>query len=133
MSRENVEVLRPLYDAWRRGDYDEGLDAFDAEIEWRPAAEIPGHPGVSFGREAAKRFLTDWRDTWETYSVEVERYIDLGDRVLVLAREHGRGRGSGLDVESEFAQLWTMCDGKAVRMQEWRTWEEALEAVGLRE
>ena len=36
-------------------------------------------------------------------------------------------------METEFGQLWTLCDGKAVRMQEWRTWEQALEAVGLAE
>jgi hypothetical protein len=133
MSRENVERLRPLYEAWRRGAYDEGLEVLDQHIEWCAAAEIPGHPGASYGRAAAIKFLVEWRDTWETYSVEVEKLIDLGDQVLALVREKGTGRGSGLPVETQFAQLWTMQDGRAVRMQEWRTWEAALEAVGLRE
>jgi ketosteroid isomerase-like protein len=133
MSQENVERLRPLYDAWRRGAYDEGLDVLDPNIEWVAAAEIPGHPGTSYGRAAASKYLAEWRETWETYSVEVERFIELGDQVLALARERGRGRGSGLTVQTEFAQLWTMQDGRAVRMQEWRTWKDALEAVGLRE
>ena len=53
--------------------------------------------------------------------------------MLALVGEKGTGRGSGLPIETQFAQLWTMQDGRAVRMQEWRTWEEALEAVGLRE
>ena len=133
MSRENIDRLRPLYEAWRRGAYDEGLDVLDPRIEWTAATEIPGHPGTSYGRAAAGKYLAEWRETWETYSVEVERFIDLGDRVLAVARERGRGRGSGLIVETQFAQLWTMHEGRAVRMQEWRTWEEALQAVGLRE
>ena len=133
MSRENVDRLRPVYDAWRRGAYDEGVQVFHPDIEWRPALEIPGHPGISFGRAAAAKYLADWRETWETYSVEVDRFIDLGERVLVLAREQGRGRESGLEVETQFAQLWTLSEGQAVRMEEWRTWEQALEAVGLPE
>ncbi len=133
MARENIARLRPLYAAWQRGAYDEGLDVLDPQIEWRPAAEMPGHAGVSYGREAATRYLADWRATWGTNSVEVARFIEVGDQVLALARERGEGRGSGLVVETEFAQLWTMHEGRAVRMQEWRTWEEALEAIGLRE
>ncbi|HWH43396.1 MAG TPA: nuclear transport factor 2 family protein, partial [Thermoleophilaceae bacterium] len=86
VARNNVECLQPLYDAWRRGAYDEGLDVLDAEIEWRGAAEIPGHEGPIYGRAAAARFLAEWRETWESYSVEVERFIELGDRVLVLVR-----------------------------------------------
>ena len=39
MSQENVERLRPLYDAWRRGAYEEGLDVLDPQIEWRAAAK----------------------------------------------------------------------------------------------
>ena len=133
MSQENVERLRPLYDAWRRGAYEEGLEVLDPQIEWRAAAEIPGHRGVLYGRAAAAKYLGEWRQTWEDYSVTVERFIDLGDQVLALARERGSGRGSGLVLDTEFAQLWTMRDGRAVRMQEWRTWSEALEAMGLRE
>lgn len=133
MSRENVERLQPLYDAWRRGAYEEGLEVLDPQIEWRAAAEIPGHRGALYGRAAAAKYLEEWRQTWEAYSVVVERFIDVGDQVLALARERGSGRGSGLVLDTEFAQLWTMRDGRAVRMQEWRTWSEALEAVGLRE
>ena len=133
MSRENVERLRPLYEAWGRGAYDEGLDVLDERIEWRAAAEIPGHGGIVYGREAAAKYLVEWRGTWQTYSVEVERFVDLGDEVLVLARERGRGLGSGVIVETMFAQLWTMHEGRAVRMQEWRTWDEALSALGLQE
>lgn len=73
MSRENVERLRPLYDAWRRGAYEEGLDVLDARIEWRAAAEIPGHGGTVYGRVAAEKYLVEWRRTWDAYSVEESR------------------------------------------------------------
>jgi ketosteroid isomerase-like protein len=33
-------------------------------------------------------------------------------------RAHGRGRASGLSLDSRFSQVWTLRDGKAVAMQE---------------
>jgi ketosteroid isomerase-like protein len=135
MSRENVKCLQPLYEAWRRGDYQSGLEVLHPDIEWTAATDIPGGDSVCHGREAVRAFLTDWRGAWSEYRVQVREFIDLDrdDQVLVLAHEYGRGETSGAGVQTEFAQLWTIRDGQAVRMQEWRHWWEALEAIGLSE
>lgn len=71
---------------------------------------MDGH--LRHGKASASKYLSEWRETWETYSVEVERFIDLGDQVLALAVERGRGRESGLMVETKFAQLRTMRDAR---------------------
>ena len=56
------------------------------------------------------------------------------DQVLVFSREGGRGRGSGAEVVTQpTAHLWTIRDGKAIRMQSYWERSEALEAVGLSE
>jgi ketosteroid isomerase-like protein len=62
-----------------------------------------------------------------------EEFIDAGaDKVLVFSREGGRGRGSGADVVTQpTAHLWTMRDGKAIRMQSYWERADALEAAGL--
>jgi ketosteroid isomerase-like protein len=64
-----------------------------------------------------------------------ERFIDAGhDRVLVFSREGGRGKESGAEVQTHLtAHLWTLRDGKAIRMQSYWERAEALEAVGLSE
>lgn len=64
-----------------------------------------------------------------------EEFIDAGaDQVLVFSREGGRGRGSGAEVESHpTAHLWTIRDGRAVRMQSYWERADALEAAGLQE
>jgi ketosteroid isomerase-like protein len=135
MSQENVECLQPLYEAWRRGDYQSGLEVLHPDIEWTAAADIPGGDRVCHGREAVRAFLLDWRGAWCEYRVQPQQFIelDVDGQVLVLAHEYGRGKTSGVDVQTEFAQLWTIRDGQAVRMQEWRNWQDALEAVGLSE
>jgi ketosteroid isomerase-like protein len=134
MSRENVKCLQPLYEAWRRGDYQSGLEVLHPDIEWTAATDIPGGDSVCHGREAVRAFLTDWRGAWSEYRVEAREFIELDlDQVLVLVHEHGRGKTSGVGLQTEFAQLWTIRDGQAVRMQEWRNWHEALKAAGLSE
>lgn len=53
-------------------------------------------------------------------------------QVLVFAREGGRGKGSGAEVQTNpTAHLYTMRNGKAVRMQSYWERADALEAVGL--
>jgi len=53
--------------------------------------------------------------------------------VVVLYRAVGRGKGSGIDLETRFGHVWTVREGRAVRWEILRTPAEALEAVGLRE
>ena len=71
----------------------------------------------------------------EDYQVITEEFIDAGgDLVLVFAREAGRGRGSGAEVVSQpTAHLWTLRNGKAVRLQSYWGRAGALEAAELRE
>ena len=43
------------------------------------------------------------------------------------------GRGSGVEVEMEYWQVWLFRDGKAARWEEYLDRQEALEAAGLKE
>ncbi len=63
--------------------------------------------------------------------MEVEEYRTNGDFVVVLTRYIGRGKGSGVDVDTPGAHLWTVRDGRAVRMVVFSDRERALEAAGL--
>ncbi len=62
-----------------------------------------------------------------------EEFIDAGNRVVVRAYFRGRGRGSGLEVDTRFYELYTLRGGKIVRVDEFTGLEEALEAAGLSE
>jgi ketosteroid isomerase-like protein len=60
----------------------------------------------------------------------VERYVDGGDEVVVLAQYTGSGQGSGVPVSGEHGYVWTVRDGQAVRFQWFQSHSEALEAAG---
>ena len=45
-------------------------------------------------------------------------------------RLKGRGRGSGLEIDALFYDVYTLRDGKIVRMDQFTERSEALDAVG---
>src|SRR5918912_4142939 len=56
---------------------------------------------------------------------------DAGERVVVLGEIVGRGRLSGLPFRSPFGHVWTIRDGKAVRLDGYLDHEVALAAADV--
>jgi ketosteroid isomerase-like protein len=95
MPRDKVEVARRAVDAYSRRDVG-GLFAELAtpDFEWYPAIVRALDGGGYRGREGVDRFGTDTSENWEELQSVAEEFRDLGDRVLVLRRLKGRGKGS---------------------------------------
>ena len=134
MSQENVEIVRRAYQRWQESggpDY----EFLDSEIEWRGPREFPDLAEPHFGHEGVARYLAKVNEAFDDYRMVPEEFIDAGgDQVLVFSREGGRGKGSGAEVQTNpTAHLWTMRDGKAIRMQSYWERSDALEAAGLSE
>jgi ketosteroid isomerase-like protein len=146
MSKEAVEVLRRAFeDASRVTDPSGGridvldpktvevvFDSFDPEIEFREDPRFP-EAGVFTGTEAVRRYFNQFIENFDEFAFEAEDFIDLGDdRVLILFRFRTRGKGSGAKVEARPGWIYTVRDGKAVRIEAYFDQGEALEAAGLR-
>ena len=96
----------------------------------------PSVAGRSSRRITASRarasFIADWTESWENWELEVVELIDAGeDRVLAILHQRGRSKTTGLEVEMDFAQLWTVRDGKQVRMEMYADPQQGREAAGL--
>ena len=136
MSRENVEIIRRMYDAWLADDTGVVFETFDADIELNPDPEAAwvGIGQVYRGHAGMRSYMALVYEAFEGYRPEVEELIDVGDRVLTLAIEHGKGRGSGADVQAnKTAHVWTLRDGKAIRVDLYLNRDSAFRAVGLAE
>jgi uncharacterized protein len=133
MSEENVEVVRGVYDAWQRGDFDAALEAFHEDIEWvgPPGISRAGGEWDTRGHEGVRRSLGRWLSTWVEYRFELRELIDHGNEVLACGWQHGRGKGSGVEVSEEIFSVWTLQAGKIVRQRMFRDRAQALEAAGL--
>jgi uncharacterized protein len=133
MSRENVEVVREMWAAYARGDFQASLAVYTEDTVWDDTRYRPDG-AVHLGRDALIEVVRTWRGTWEHYASEAEEVLDAGgDRVAVILRETGQGKGGGVEMTNRWGLVVTVRDGKIVHTMVYRRPEEALEAVGLRE
>ncbi|MET0836433.1 MAG: nuclear transport factor 2 family protein [Thermoleophilaceae bacterium] len=119
--------LRVLYEALNRGEFDVMLARCHPGVELHVAPNQAGldFEGVYHGREGTARAFATWWDAWAEYRVETAELIDFGDRIVVLSQQFGRGRESGVQVETPHAVVITFDQGWAVRVQLYWDWKEA--------
>jgi ketosteroid isomerase-like protein len=138
MSQENVEIVRRVYDAAARRDAATLFSLYDHDVEWDGSrtrwAEVFQGMVHFHGHEQLRGFLRQYYEVWESFEDELQEVIDAGDRVVSVVTSRGRGRASGVDVEWRGnAGVWTIRDGKVIRVVWFPSREEALDAAGLRE
>lgn len=127
--------MRRFYAAWLRRDPSE-MGTLDPDIELHPDPENEwvGIKPLYRGPEGVLEYMRIVYEAFEDYHPEIERLIDAGDKVVTLAVESGRGRGSGAEVQSaRTAHVWTLRHRKAIRLDLYNDREEAFRAVGLEE
>ena len=133
MSQDNVEIARRAIDAFNRRDFDGYDDLYAPDFEWFPALTMALEGGGYRGREGVEKFAADTRENWEELQALPEEFRDLGDRVLVLGRMQGRGKGSGAQVD---APVWNILDFRGGRIWRSRVFfdrAKALRAAGVSE
>ena len=134
MSQENVEIVRRIFQQWASGSLS-STEVFDSDVEYsRIGAETPALEGRWLGLDEMRTAMREYLEAVADLRIEAERIIDLGgERVLVLSRHTARGKQSGVPIEHEIGDVFTLRDGKIVRFDSYWDRAEALEAVGLSE
>jgi ketosteroid isomerase-like protein len=139
VSQENVELVRRLYAEltsrastreFEQRLSDEALSAFfDPGIEWFPVTQSPLAVDSYRGFDGVRRFWGEFLSTWDEYTVQPLKFDDAGDLVAVVVRIVGWTRD--LEVDATRSSLWTIRDGRVVRVQAFAEPEGAREAAGL--
>lgn len=132
MPGNNVDLVRASFEAFGRGDFDEAFAAYDPAVQWHTADDEPDSQTYS-GLPALRRFVEHLADPWTDRfgpAVKFEDFIDCGDWVVApwSAVLHGHGSGIEMPVAETYAVL--VQDGRIRRVEEYRTVEQALKAVG---
>jgi ketosteroid isomerase-like protein len=130
-SLTNVEVVQQAYEEFREtGEITEQFAHPD--FVW-DMSHYTGWPEqqMYYGVEGATRFITEWRDAWDDWVWEVRSIHAAGDKVVVIAYQSGRSKSTGVRVEMNFAQVFTVKDGRQTRMEMYSDLDEALAAAGV--
>ena len=134
MSQENVEIVRRAYAQFDAGRPDPRVPRSGDRVA-RTARVPRSRSNRTSAHEGVERYIDKVNEAFDDYRMAPEEFIDAGeDRVLVFSREGGRGKGSGAEFRRDLtAHLWTLRNGKAIRMQSLLERSDALEAAGLSE
>jgi ketosteroid isomerase-like protein len=133
MSRENVEIVARGY-AHFGATGELLIETLSADFVWDMSKfegwpERPTYDGI----DGAKEFIADWTAAWDDWKLEVKDLIDAGDQVVAIVHQQGRSKVTGVLVEMDFAQVWSLRDGAATCMEMYSDVSQAFEAVGLPE
>jgi ketosteroid isomerase-like protein len=136
VSREIVEIVRELLDAFARRDHERVFNFYDAEIEWdaSSAAELNADlADVYHGHEGVRAYWRLWLSAWRDIEFEVQDVLDGGDEVVALIRNQRQwGRHSGIETKMPpYGLVFTIRNGKVVRWRGFSDQESALKAAGL--
>ena len=135
MSQENVETLRWLYGEWANGNLWALRDIADPAIEWEWSermASVYGGPRIYRGLEEIGEATLEWLEAWDSNWMTAEDFIEAGDQIVVLMRLHAQAAGTDTVTEQRATAVWSLCNGKALRVRYYDDEAEALEAAGLR-
>ncbi len=133
MPSENLELVRSVFAAWERGDFD-SADWADPEIEF-VLADGP-QPGIWTGHAGMAEAVREALDAWEEVRLVGDAYRRLdGNRTLILIRRRARGKGSGLEVteaiRTQGAVLFHVQSGTVTRLVLYWDRDRAFADLGL--
>jgi ketosteroid isomerase-like protein len=131
MSQENVENIRAWFEDWNAtGELD--LSVVHPDLIYHPRSDEPD-PSPHIGRDAYERLLRGFMDSFSEIKFDLIEIVDTGDYVIASTVLRCRGSASGADVNDAYVFVSKIRDGLIVEGWEYRTRQEALEAVGLSE
>ena len=133
MSQENVELVRSGYRAFAEGDIETVLSVLDPQITLEEREATLDTPSTYHGHQGFLDMVATVNEGLEDVRYEPQRFVDLGDRVLVEVRRKGRGSLSGVPVERWQFHVWEIAKGRATAFWTYGDRQDALEAAGLRE
>lgn len=129
MSQEKVEIARRGIDAFNHGDV-EAFAAYateDVELFTALAGAVEGRG--FHGRAGIEAYFRVTDETWGEFRILAGDYRDLGDRVLVVGRVWGRGKGSRVPVEAPVAIVVDFRGERVWRLHSYLDETEALADV----
>ena len=129
VSQANVDKALNFITAYNRRDFDAAMKDFDPDVDWVLPEQQSSDSAR--GREEIRRFFEQLDETFDEFRLEAQESVDAGDRVATRLRYYGRGKGSGIELDTEmYHQVATFRDGIIVRMEYVTSWPAALEALG---
>jgi uncharacterized protein len=132
MSKENVDLVRAIYDAFAAGDIGGVLARMSPDIVWNEAENFPYADGNPYcGPQAILNgVFARIGAEWDGFEAVAEELLDAGDTVVALGRYRGTCKATGRAMDAQLAHVWRIAGGKAARFQQYADTLQAARVTG---
>jgi uncharacterized protein len=111
----NFDSVKQVYQAFAEGDIPTVLGLLNSDIDWTEAEGFP-YAGTYHGpRAVLEGVFMRLGSEWNGFAAIADEFIDAGDTVVVLGKYSGTYKATGKSFQANFAHVWKMQDGKALR------------------
>src|SRR3954471_1240441 len=119
MSQENVESLRAYWEKWNQGEADPS-SLLDPEVVYEDS-NLPDHTGEAYrGHAGVARATERWLEPFENLTVELERIVGSGDRLVSIHHAKATARHTGIELEGPLAYFYEFREGKVIYFRSFR-------------
>lgn len=127
--QENTKLVQQGYHHFKSGNIPALLDMLSDNVEWVfPELKGVAVTGTRRGRKEVADFYAKLAETQETLSFEPREFVAQGDKVVVLGHYSFRVKATGRQFESDWAEVFTIKNGKIARFQEYANTAAAMVA-----
>jgi ketosteroid isomerase-like protein len=126
-----VEIVRTTMESFNLDGVDAIADRISPDFQTTTPPSLSVEPDTYRGPEGVRRWFDAWEGTMDEVRFDVDELVDAGDRVIAVSRMVARSHTTGIEVEQAVSLVWTLRDGRAVRLDPYATREEAARAAGL--
>jgi ketosteroid isomerase-like protein len=129
---ENVEIVRAVYEAFNRRDWDALFRHAGLEfaLVFHNAGVTPD-AGTRRGREEVVAFAEEYGGAFDSLIWEPEKFFEGEGRVVAFVSVRSRPRGGDVDMVVPNGHLWRIRGGVVLSLESFPETQSALAAAGL--
>jgi ketosteroid isomerase-like protein len=117
--QQNLDVVRGLYAAFGRGDFEAIVEVLDPQVSWRtPGAPDLPTAGLRQGIPAVREFFGLLMNTLDIAEFQPEDFLAAGNTVVVLGTSREGPKGNGRLVNFRWVHVFKFRNGRIVQFEE---------------
>lgn len=120
--KENVKLVQQMFEAFGRHDIPAVLDTLAQDVEWQSPVTRTAPDEISWskprhGQEEVAVFFKDLSEKVQPDKLVPLEFTAQADRVVVEGKNRGTVRSNGKAYEHDWVMVFTLRQGKIVRMR----------------
>ncbi len=119
MSEDHLKAAHDVIDAVEQRDALALIALTHSAVEWRSAFAV-NKGGLYVGHSGIREYVADMNDAWDIVRLDVDHELCVGDVVILVGRIHYRGKGSGVEAETDAGYVLTFRGGKVIGFRPFR-------------